>query len=201
MIDCNKKEDHKKCRQARIDECLGKDPNKMCEARKALETRWAYDVRPPLGTFSDQIDWAIGEIRRLRQLEKLGREVPRPSLRCRHRVQNKRRPVQVQRRREVSNEFENAIKVLREKANVAAYDGQASMRVPLSMLLGILGRAEEWPELARLRAENAELVQALKSCVSWIEEHHQMPSYSEKIYIARAAISRAEQARAEWRQG
>ena len=66
MIDCNKKEDHKKCRQAHVDECLGKDLNKMCEARKALETRWADDVRPPIGTFSDQIDWAIGEIRRLR---------------------------------------------------------------------------------------------------------------------------------------
>lgn len=66
MIDCNKKEDHKKCRQAHIDECLGKDTDKMCEARKALETRWADDVCPPIGTFSDQIDWAIGEIRRLR---------------------------------------------------------------------------------------------------------------------------------------
>lgn len=66
----------------------------------------------------------------------------------------------------MSNEFENAMKVLREKANVAAYDGQASMRVPLSMLLGILGRAEEWPELTRLRAALTECLNEFRQRAS-----------------------------------
>lgn len=103
----------------------------------------------------------------------------------------------------MSDEFENAMKVLREKANKEAYNGQASMRVPLSMLLGILGRAEEWPELARLRAANAELMEALNRIANTCDGFDECPVGPQTIAeIARAALSRAEHAgKAEGRQG
>lgn len=67
--------------------------------------------------------------------------------------------------RKCMTEFEREIENLRSKVKAAAFAGQATMNVPMSLLLGIIGRSRSWAEKQRLQSANAELTRILHQTI------------------------------------